>query len=104
MDAEPQRVEIYETTDGKNPFKAWFRSLRDQKVKQRVRARLARVRLGNFGDTTSVGEGVIELRIHIGPGYRVYLGRDGERLVILLAGGRQKYPTTRHYQSEGVLD
>ncbi len=87
MGAMPQRVEIYETIDGKSPFKAWLRNLRDQRAKQRVRARIARVRLGNFGDLKSVGEGVLELRIHAGPGYRVYLGRDGDAIVVLLAGG-----------------
>lgn len=87
MDAKPQRVDIYETNDGKSPFKTWLRSLRDQRAKQAVRARIARVRLGNLGDSRPVGEGVIELRIHHGPGYRVYLGRDGEELVILLVGG-----------------
>ncbi len=50
MEAKPQRVEIYETTSGKSPFKTWLRSLRDQKAKQKIRARIARVRLGNFGD------------------------------------------------------
>lgn len=87
MDAKPQRVEIYETRDGKSPFKSWLRRLRDQKAKQRIRARIARVRLGNFGDSRPVGDGVVELRIHYGPGYRVYLGRDGDELVILLVGG-----------------
>ena len=87
MDAAPQRVEIYETADGKCPFKTWLRNLRDQRARQVVRARIARVRLGNFGDSSSVGEGVSELRMHYGPGYRVYVGRDGDELVILLAGG-----------------
>lgn len=87
MDAKPQRVEMFETVEGKCPFKAWLRDLRDQRARQAIRARIARVRLGNFGDSTPVGDGVIELRIHYGPGYRVYLGRDGDALVILLVGG-----------------
>ncbi len=87
MDAQPQRVEIYETVDGKSPFKTWLRGLRDQHAIQRLRARLARLRLGNYGDSRTVGEGVVELRIHFGPGYRVYLGRDGDEVVILLIGG-----------------
>lgn len=89
MDVKPQRVEIYETADGKSPFKTWLRNLRDQRAKQAVRARIARVRLGNFGDSSPVGDGVVELRIHYGPGYRVYLGRDGDQLVILLVGGEK---------------
>jgi putative addiction module killer protein len=87
MEIKPQRVEIYEAADDKSPFKSWLRNLRDQRAKQAVRARIARVRLGNLGDHRPVGEGVIELRIHSGPGYRVYLGRDGDELVILLVGG-----------------
>lgn len=59
----------------------------DGTTRNRIRQRIARVRLGNFGDTRSVGEGVQELRIHFGPGYRVYLGREGEAIVILLCGG-----------------
>jgi putative addiction module killer protein len=52
-----------------------------------VRARLNRIRLGNFGDCKSVGSGVEELRIDFGPGYRIYYGREGQLVVILLCGG-----------------
>ena len=55
-----------------------------------MRARLNRVRLGNFGDCKSVGGGVEELRIDFGPGYRIYFGRDGDRVVILLGGATKK--------------
>ena len=55
-----------------------------------IDARLARVRRGNFGDAKSVGDGVHELRIDFGPGYRVYFGREGSRIVILLCGGAKK--------------
>ena len=87
MEATPQHVEIYETSTGKRPFEAWLRSLRDTRARQRIRTRIARVRLGNFGDSRTVGDGVVELRLDYGPGYRVYFGRDGDELVILLAGG-----------------
>ena len=59
-------------------------------MRARVQTRLDRVELGNFGDYRAVGAGVFELRIHHGPGYRVYYGRDGDELVILLAGGAKK--------------
>ena len=59
-------------------------------VRTRVLTRLDRVELGNFGDWKSVGGGVSELRLDVGPGYRVYFGRDGKDIVILLGGGTKK--------------
>lgn len=87
MAVEPQEIRIYQTADGSEPFSKWYQRLKDRKGKQIIRARLARLRLGNFGDCKSVGAGVWELRIPFGPGYRVYFGREGERVVILLCGG-----------------
>lgn len=65
----------------------WMRGLRDKRGKQRIEARLNRLLDGNFSDWRAVGNGVNELRIHFGAGYRVYFGRDGSELVILLCGG-----------------
>ena len=59
-------------------------------ARQRVRTRINRLRLGNFGDHQPVGDGVCELRIDYGPGYRVYYGRDGAEIVILLIGGDKR--------------
>ena len=87
MEAQNQTIEIYQTAEGKFPFEDWFNGLRDKQAKRRIRVRLARARAGNFGDSKSVGGGVQELRISYGPGYRVYFGRDGEKLVVLLSGG-----------------
>ena len=69
------------------PFSDWLASLMDARATGIVRARLNRIRLGNFGDCKSVGSGVEELRIDFGPGYRVYYGREGQLVVILLCGG-----------------
>ncbi len=80
-------VEIYRTKEGKEPYANWESSLKDSKTRAIVRARINRIRLGNFGDCEPVGKGVYELRIHHGPGYRVYFGRQGNKLVILLTGG-----------------
>ena len=82
-----QEVRVYARSHGTEPVTEWLRGLRDGRTRNRIRQRIARVRLGNFGDARSVGEGVQELRIHTGPVYRVYFGREGETVVILLCGG-----------------
>ena len=87
MDAVPQTLREYVTPDGKNPFREWLHGLRDVNARAKIRVRLNRVRLGNFGDVKPVGGGVSELRIPYGPGYRVYLGRAGSTVVLLLCGG-----------------
>ena len=69
-------------------FSRWLSSLEDVKGRARIVARIERIRLlGHFGDCENVGEGVSELRVHFGPGYRVYLSRRGADVVILLGGG-----------------
>ena len=80
------QIARYVGSDGADEFGSWFRR-QSSEVRARVQTRLDRVELGNFGDHRAVGAGVFELRIHHGPGYRVYFGRDGDELVILLAGG-----------------
>src|SRR5258706_9104578 len=87
MEASEKQIEYYETTDGKSPFREWFAALRDRKAQARIDARLARVQLGNFGEHEPVGEGVMELKIDYGSGYRVYFGQMRTTLVILLCGG-----------------
>lgn len=68
-------------------FANWFNRLRDHKAKARVQARIDRIEIGNFGDVAPVGEDISELRIHYGPGYRVYFVQRGLVVVILLSGG-----------------
>jgi len=76
-------IEIRETQE----FSTWLESLRDARARTRVQARILRLRYGNPGDVKPVGEGVSEMRIDYGPGYRVYFIKRGALLVILLAGG-----------------
>lgn len=68
-------------------FKAWAKGLTDPKALAKVRARIERLKCGNPGDVAPVGEGVSELRIHYGPGYRVYYLRSGKTMYLLLCGG-----------------
>lgn len=68
-------------------FDHWYAGLNDRQAVTRIQARIDRAEDGNFGDCAPVGEGVSEMRIHYGPGYRVYFVQRGMELVILLAGG-----------------
>lgn len=77
------------TEDGRSPFGDWFNGL-DPVTAARVDRYLRRLEVGNFGAAKSLGSGVSELRLDFGPGYRVYFGRDGKTLVILLGGGDKR--------------
>ena len=79
-------IEIRKTDE----FAQWLDELRDYKARARVQARLDRMAEGNPGDVNPVGEGVSELRIDFGPGYRVYFKSRGRELIVLLAGGNKK--------------
>ena len=79
-------VREYETAEGKVPFREWLETL-DRAVRARIQARVVRFESDNFGDHKSVGGGVQEARVMFGAGYRIYFGRDGATLVLLLVGG-----------------
>jgi putative addiction module killer protein len=76
--------------DRRQPFPEWLTALNDAVARARIRARLARLMAGNFGDSEPVGDGVVELRIDWGPGYRVYFARLGQVVVLLLCGGDKR--------------
>ncbi len=84
----------YQTASGQEPVTEWLRSLRDKQAQAKVRMRLKRIEAGSFGDCEPVGDGVLELREHLGAGYRVYFGRHGQSIVILLCGGSKKTQAT----------
>lgn len=79
-------VREYLTADGRNVFRDWLKTL-DRAVRARIQARVLRFELGNLGDHKHVGAGVWEARLAFGPGYRIYFGKDGDTVVVLLAGG-----------------
>ena len=81
---------IYQTKDKESPLEDWLDSFSDINTKARILQRIDRIELGNFGDCEPVWDGVHELRIDYGPGYRIYFGNDGKLLVILLCGGTKK--------------
>ena len=77
----------YRREDGREPFSEWLNGIRDKLAQARIRVRLRQLQAGNFGDCEPVGDGVIESRVHLGAGYRVYCGRHGNAVLILLSGG-----------------
>jgi putative addiction module killer protein len=83
-------LRYYQTSGGGQPFVEWLQGLRDRQARTRIEARLARVAVGNLGDVEPVSEGVLELRINWGPGYRIYFSRVGRVIVLLLCGGDKK--------------
>jgi putative addiction module killer protein len=86
-----QMIEVveYETEDGVRPFSKWFETL-NTPAALKVRTAIARMENGNLSSAEPVGEGVSECKVHFGPGYRIYLGQDGQSLMILVGGGSKK--------------
>ena len=82
-------VREYLDSSGRSPFARWLRSL-NVEAAAKVATALERMSDGNLSNVKPVGSGVLEYKIDFGPGYRIYFGRDGDRLVILLAGGTKK--------------
>jgi putative addiction module killer protein len=87
--ARPKSVIVYADENGKEPFTDWLYKLRDIMGRKRILARVVRLAQGNYGDCEHVGEGVSELRMFFGPGYRVYFGEDENNVVVLLCGGEK---------------
>lgn len=89
-EAEPLRLLYYQTRDWRMPFGEWAGTIADRNAYAALMARLARLRLGLFGDCRPVGDGVQEMRIPIGPGYRAYFASAGDRVILLLCGGDKR--------------
>jgi len=84
----------YRSADGVEPITKWLAGLRDKQARARVEVRFARLAAGNLGDCKPAREGVLELRVDYGPGYRVYLARLGSAVVLLLCGGDKRTQVT----------
>jgi putative addiction module killer protein len=82
-------IRVYTTLEGNTPFIGWLKRLRDQRARDRIHNQVDRLKLGNTGDFKSLGNGIYELRIHYGPGYRVYYGKTGKHIILLLCGGNK---------------
>jgi putative addiction module killer protein len=83
-------IQNYLTTDGRDPYAQWLSALADRQARARILVRVARMGAGNLGDCKPLSDGVWELRIDWGPGYRVYYAMAGKRLVLLLVGGDKR--------------
>lgn len=83
-------IRDYLTPDGHDPYKAWLADLADRMARARILARIGRMAGGNFGDCKPLSDGVWELRIDHGPGYRVYYAKAGKEIVLLLIGGDKR--------------
>ena len=82
-------IEIYVTQNGKKPFIDWLESLKDKTVRYRIKERLDRVALGNLGDYKIIENQVYEFRFAFGSGYRIYFGKEGDNIILLLCGGNK---------------
>ncbi len=87
LELKYKEILIYRRPDGSTPFEGWLNKLRDLQGRAIIRKRLNRVRLGNLGDSKSVGKGVRELRVNFGPGYRIYFGEHQNNVIVLLCAG-----------------
>jgi putative addiction module killer protein len=85
-----KEIRIYRTKAGEEPCTDWLDSLKDVKARSQITNRLNRAILGNYGDYKAVGDGVLELRIHYGPGYRIYMSEQAHTLLLLLVGGTKR--------------
>ena len=83
------QIQFYVAKNGRKPFVRWMESIKDLKARYRVMERLDRLRLGNLGDHKFIGEGVYELRLSFASGYRIYYGKESNKIILLLCGGNK---------------
>ena len=96
MEVTPYAVEVYATDDGKVPFSEWLNALKDLQGAARILLRLDRIGRGNLGDYKFIADGVLELRIDVGPGYRVYFAQPSKQAIVILCAG------SKHSQADDI--
>jgi putative addiction module killer protein len=84
------KIKIYETSTGQRPFDKWFNKLANRTAQVAIDLRLERMKMGNFGQCKSLGHSIYELKLDIGPGYRIYFGKIGFEIILLLCAGDKK--------------
>lgn len=87
QEIQQKTVIAYIDEYGNEPYTQWLSGLKNQKARERIKIRIRRLESGLYGDCESIGEGILELRMFFGPGYRVYFGEDEKNIIILLCGG-----------------
>jgi putative addiction module killer protein len=108
VEARPRRIVHYVSPRGNAPFEDWMAAVRGSRIHAKILQRIDRIEDGNLGKYRSVGEGVCELVVEFGPGYRVYFGQDGHDIVLLCAGDKSTQDKDiseakrywRHYNAE----
>jgi putative addiction module killer protein len=90
MMVRPKDIQLYVTDEGKTSIEDWLNGLRDRKARAAIDARIARLRLGLVGQAREVGEGVHEMKVDVGQGYRVYFGNVSNVVILLLCGGDKR--------------
>lgn len=82
-------VKLYGESGSKVPYLKWIDSIKDKEIRIRIQQRIRRLELGNFGNCKALKDGIYELKLDFGPGYRIYYGLEGKTIVILLCGGNK---------------
>jgi putative addiction module killer protein len=87
METEIRKIEIYVAPSGRAPFSEWLHALKDIQGRAKIRVGIDRLSLGSFGNCRGLGKGIFDLKINYGPGYRIYFGQEGKKILVLVCGG-----------------
>jgi putative addiction module killer protein len=104
MDNQARVIELYIKTDGQIPYQNWLERIKDKATRARIINGVTKMEKGNFGISEGVGDGVIELKLDFGPGYRIYYALEEEKIILLLVGGSKKSQKDDIKQSKVYLN